>query len=298
MTVPEPLGFLNIHKAPGMTSHDVVAKLRRGLKLKKVGHAGTLDPMATGVLIVCVGAATRLSEYVMSSRKVYRAVVRAGAETDTYDAEGEITREADASSLSREQVEGLLPQFTGDLQQVPPMYSAIKQGGRKLYDLARAGQMVELQPRPVTIHALHLIDWNPPEFTLEVECSAGTYIRSLAFDMGRALGCGAHLSGLVRLSSGAFHLVDAVTVDAVLEAPDWQTHLIPVQRALAEWSRVDLTAAETADILHGRRIQQWAACAEGQLVMGCTAVSGDLIAILQAHDGWLLPHKVFSSADA
>jgi tRNA pseudouridine55 synthase len=292
--VHEPFGFLNIHKPPGMTSHDVVAKLRRGLKLKKVGHAGTLDPLATGVLIVCVGGATRLSEYVMSSRKRYRAVIRAGVETDTYDADGEITRQVDASQLMRQQVEAALEMFIGELQQVPPMYSAIKQGGRKLYDLARAGQTVELQPRPVTIYALSLTEWAGPDFTLDVECSAGTYIRSLAFDLGRALGVGAHLTDLTRLASGAFMLEQATGLDALLDDPHWQSHLISPDAALADWLRLTLTEAEEREILYGRRIQR-----EGfsdSLIFAYSHSSKQLVAILQAQDGWLLPHKVFSPA--
>lgn len=298
ITVPEPFGFLNIDKSAGMTSHDVVAKLRRGLKLKKVGHAGTLDPMATGVLIVCIGAATRLSEYVMSHRKRYRATVHLGIETDTYDADGEITRQVNASHITRQQVEEGLLQFTGDLQQMPPAYSAIKQGGRKLYELARAGQTVELQPRPVSIYALQIVDCTLPTFTLDVECSAGTYIRSLAFDLGRLLGIGAHLSGLVRLASGVFQQSAAVTLDQVLSSEDWTKYMVDPHEALTDWPRVDLTPAEEREISFGRRIEQRSTVANEQLVIAYSHSSQQLIAILQAHDGWLLPHKVFSLGDS
>lgn len=293
----EPFGFLNIDKAAGMTSHDVVAKLRRGLKLKKVGHAGTLDPMATGVLIVCIGAATRLSEYVMSHRKRYRATIHLGIETDTYDADGEITRQVDASHITRQQVETDLLQFTGDLQQMPPAYSAIKQGGRKLYELARAGQAVELQPRPVSIFALQIVEWTLPTFTLDVECSAGTYIRSLAFDLGRVLGTGAHLSGLIRLASGKFQQSDAVTLDQVLASKDWTKYVVEPHQALADWPRVDLNPAEERDILFGRRIQQRNTVGDEQLCLAYSHPSKQLIAVMQAHDGWLQPHKVFSLRD-
>ncbi len=292
--MPEPFGFLNIDKSPGMTSHDVVARLRRGLKLKKVGHAGTLDPLATGVLVMCLGAATRLSEYVMGHRKRYRAVVHVGIETDTYDAEGAITRQVDVSELNRQQVEASLLQFVGDLQQIPPAYSAIKQSGRKLYEMARAGQTVELQPRPVSIYAIQMVEWIPPTFTLEIECSAGTYIRSVAFDVGRALGTGAHLSGLVRLSSGAFRQSDSVKLDEVLAAPDWIKYLVDPQQALADWSRVDLDATEERDVLFGRRIVQRSVIDDEQLVLAYSHSLNRLIAVLKADDGWLLPHKVFS----
>ncbi|NDJ61826.1 MAG: tRNA pseudouridine(55) synthase TruB, partial [Chloroflexi bacterium] len=197
-------GFLNIDKPLGWTSHDVVAKLRRGLQIKKIGHAGTLDPLATGVLVICLGAATRLSEYVMDTTKRYRAVVHLGVTTDTYDAEGEITAQRPSDHLSEADVRDALGAFVGALEQVPPMYSAIKQGGRKLYDLARAGEVVERPPRPVHIHALEVVAWQPPQVTLDVTCSPGTYIRSLAYDLGAALGVGAHLAGLMRTASGSF----------------------------------------------------------------------------------------------
>src|SRR5690349_19143686 len=222
----EPFGFLNIHKAQGMTSHDVVAKVRRGLKIKKVGHAGTLDPMATGVLVVCLGGATRLSEYVMQSTKRYRARVYLGATTDTYDAEGEVQLRRDSSHITCADIESALAPFLGDIQQIPPMYSAIKQGGRKLYDLARAGDIVEREPRAVRIDSLEIIDWSPPEFTLDVTCSAGTYIRSLAYDLGEILGVGAHLSGLIRLASGRFKIEESQTLDGLLTAENWSQFIV------------------------------------------------------------------------
>ncbi len=158
-----PFGFLNIDKPAGMTSHDVVAQIRRLLRRdtgsRKVGHAGTLDPMATGVLVVCLGQATRLSEYMVESTKRYRARVRLGIETDTYDADGETVTTTDPGAITRQQVEAVLMQFRGDIDQVPPMYSAIKQGGRKLYELARQGKTVERPPRSVTLYDLKLADW-------------------------------------------------------------------------------------------------------------------------------------------
>ncbi|MEO8606737.1 MAG: tRNA pseudouridine(55) synthase TruB [Chloroflexota bacterium] len=287
----EPFGFLNIHKAQGMTSHDVVAKVRRGLKIKKVGHAGTLDPLATGVLVVCLGGATRLSEYVMQSTKRYRARVYLGATTDTYDAEGEVQLRRDASYITRADVESTLAPFLGDIQQIPPMYSAIKQGGRKLYDLARAGDVVEREPRAVRIDSLEIMDWSPPEFTLDVTCSAGTYIRSLAYDLGESLGVGAHLSGLSRLASGRFKIEDALTLDDLLTAEDWMQFVIPPQTALAGWPAVHLTAEYADHILHGRAIQY----PDSQItdLAFAYAPDGQLMAIVQAGDGLLRPHKVF-----
>ncbi len=285
-------GFLNINKALGMTSHDVVAKIRRTLKIKKVGHAGTLDPLATGVLIICVGNATRLSDYVMHATKRYRAQIHLGVTTDTYDAEGAVLQQRDASHIQRADVEAKLAPFTGDIEQMPPMYSAIKQGGRKLYDLARAGQTVERELRPVRIDSLDIVDWSSPEFTLDVVCSAGTYIRSLAFDLGEALGVGAHLSGLSRVASGTFHLENALSLDSLFVTEDWQKFLIAPQAALAEWPTIQLSADEADHILHGRPIQ--AASTSNDLAFAYTP-QGDLLAILRPDAGLWRPHKVFSN---
>lgn len=284
-------GFLNVNKPPSVTSHDVVAKVRRGLGLKKVGHAGTLDPLATGVLVLCIGAATRLSEYVMQSSKRYRARVHLGITTDTYDAEGAVQRERDISGITRGEVERQLAAFVGEIAQVPPMYSAVKQGGRKLYELARAGQTVERQARIVTIERLETLDWSPPEFTLDVVCSAGTYIRSLAHDLGEALGVGAHLAGLVRVTSGSFTLDDAVALDTLLASEDWQQYLVPVQTALADWPSVHLDAMDVEKVRHGRTVADKAAV-DDRLALAF-APQGDFVAVLKAEAGKWRPEKVF-----
>lgn len=286
-------GFLNVDKPLGLTSHDVVARVRRAAGIKRVGHAGTLDPLATGVLIVCVGSATRLSEYVMHQTKRYRARVRLGVVTDTYDAEGAIIRERDVAGVTREMVEGALDAFRGEIAQVPPMYSAIKQGGRKLYDLARAGEIVEREPRHVTIESLVLVDWQPAaagqplEFTLDVTCSAGTYIRSLAYDMGEALGVGAHLAGLVRTASGGFTLENATPLDTLLSDPN--RYLITPVVALSNFPSLRLDSAAETEIRHGRAIR-----GEGEGTIMAYDVADRLIAVLQAADGWLKPRKVIS----
>lgn len=291
----EPFGFLNINKPTGMTSHDVVAKLRRSLKLKKVGHAGTLDPMATGVLIICVGGATRLSEYVMASAKRYQARVRLGITTDTYDVEGKILQTRDPSGITRVQVEKALEAFQGNIHQLPPMYSAIKQSGQKLYDLARAGKTVERQTRPVRIDQLEIVNWSMPELTLDVICSAGTYIRSLAYDLGEVLGVGAHLTGLVRLGSGAFLLDQAVELDDLLNDVNWPQHLIPPAIALNHYPTVHLTAADIEHIQHGRAISGVDA-PEGQISFAYD-LNGHLVAVLTAFNGLWRPHKVFSAQE-
>lgn len=289
-------GLLNIDKPAGPTSHDIVAEVRRGARVKKVGHAGTLDPMATGVLVLCLGPATRLSQYAMGSRKIYIARVRFGIETDTYDAGGAITVQNDAP-LDRQAVEAALDAFRGDIEQVPPMYSAIKRDGQKLYELARAGEEVERSARRVTIYHLELTAWEPPYATLRIECSAGTYIRSLAFDLGRAVGVGAHLAALQRAASGAFTVDDAVNWDdfrAAMAAGTWREHLLPPDMALAEYPRVDLTAAEAEDIRHGRLIP----------IDGDPELAGELaraydpegrfFAVLQRRGVRWKPHKVLS----
>jgi tRNA pseudouridine55 synthase len=274
-----------------VTSHDVVAKVRRGFGVKKIGHAGTLDPMATGVLILCLGGATRLSEYVMQSTKQYRAGIRLGVTTDTYDAEGEVQSVRDASSIAFADVENALEGFRGDIQQVPPMYSAIKQGGRKLYDIARAGETVAREPRAVTIESLEVVDWKPPELTVDVRCSAGTYIRSLAYDLGEVLGVGAHLTALTRLASGSFQLENAVSLDELLSTADWQNRIIPPSVALSGWSTVHLGLDEVEHIQQGRAIP-YSHRIEG--LAFAYAPDGSLVAIVEMRNSLLHPHKVFS----
>ena len=208
-------GILIIDKPAGWTSHDVVAKLRGILHERRIGHAGTLDPMATGVLPVFVGRATRAVEFAADREKEYLAGLRLGLTTDTQDTTGTVlaTHPVD---LTRAQVEAALPPFRGEIQQIPPMYSAIKRQGQKLYELARRGETVDRPPRPVTIHALEIVDQaSPTEYTLRVACSKGTYVRTLCHDIGQALGCGGCMSSLRRTAAAGFTLDDAVTLDRV-----------------------------------------------------------------------------------
>jgi tRNA pseudouridine55 synthase len=291
-----PAGLLNLYKPQGPTSHDLVAWVRRGTRLKKVGHAGTLDPMAGGVLVLCLGFATRLSEYVMESPKSYRARLRLGIETDTYDSEGTITAETPAL-VARETVEAALALFRGEIQQVPPMYSAIKQGGQKLYTLARAGQEVERAARAITISRLDVLDWDPPFVTLEVDCSPGTYIRSLAFDLGRAVGVGAHLAALERTASGSFRAAEAVRwpdFEAAMRAGTWADHLLPADRALANAPALTLSDDETRFILTGRSIP----AAPGDAILArAYDPAGRFIAVVLRREGYWQPHKVFDQPD-
>ncbi|MBN1200718.1 MAG: tRNA pseudouridine(55) synthase TruB [Anaerolineae bacterium] len=289
-------GLLNINKPQGPTSHDLVARVRRGTHVKKVGHAGTLDPMATGVLVLCLGPATRLSEYIMGSPKTYRARVFFGVETDTYDAEGQVTARHD-TPVTRETVEAALDGFRGEIDQVPPMYSAIRQDGKRLYDLARAGQQVERPPRRVTIHHLAPVEWALPVVTLEVVCSPGTYIRSLAYDLGRAVVAGAHLAGLERTASGRFTVTDAVTWDdlrAAMDAGTWQAVLLPPDLALAGAPAVHLDADAAQRVRQGGMIPADEAAAGPGEQARAYDPDGRFFAVLARRGAYWKPHKVFN----
>lgn len=218
-------GFLNLNKPPGLTSHDCVARVRRLLCTKKVGHGGTLDPAATGVLPIAVGRATRLLPY-LATGKAYRAVIRFGITTTTDDLEGGAVSQMPVPHLSQPQVLAVLPQFLGQIQQVPPQYSAIQVGGRRLYDLARQGETVEVPVRQVEVQAITPLDWHGgdyPELTVAIACGPGTYIRAIARDWGQALGTGATLANLIRTHSSGFDLVDSLSLEAIAAALDADT---------------------------------------------------------------------------
>jgi tRNA pseudouridine55 synthase len=248
-------GILVVNKPQGWTSHDVVARVRRLTHQKRVGHAGTLDPMATGVLLVCLGRATRVAEYLMASDKTYRAVMRLGVETDTYDAEGQVvaTRPVDVDESA---LRGALQKFVGEIDQVPPMYSALKRKGKPLYKLARQGVEVERVARRVTIHDITLREFMSPDVTIDVRCSPGTYIRSLAHDVGAALrgACGAHLTALTRLASGSFTLDDAVRLEDLTGLEDLSGLLRPLDAALQALPAVTLDAEAARRIVMGQAI--------------------------------------------
>lgn len=287
-------GLLNVHKPPGPTSHDIVAAVRRGTDVKKVGHAGTLDPMASGVLVLCLGPATRLSEYVMESRKTYRARVRFGVETDTYDADGGVITETDRP-VARETVEAALVVFRGPVEQVPPMYSAIKQGGKKLYELARDGQEVERPARSVTIFQLELLAWEPPDAVLDVICSPGTYIRSLAHDLGAAVGVGAHLAALERTASGPFmaaNAVDWAAFQAAMDADTWRDALLPPDMALIDAPAVYLSPEDAGHVRHGRLIAAAPDIHPAALARAYDP-DGRFFAVLERRDENWKPGKVF-----
>ena len=208
-------GFINVDKPKGMTSHDVVAILRRITKIKQIGHTGTLDPFATGVLPICIGKATRLIEY-LDDDKAYLATIQFGMNTDTYDVDGSVVERFD-KKITNSELEEVLGQFRGDIEQYPPIYSAIKVNGKKLYEYARKGEEVEIKPRKVCVSELTLkeFDFETQIAKVYVKCSAGTYIRSIAFDIGKLLGCGAHLIGLVRTQAGRFVIENAVMLEGL-----------------------------------------------------------------------------------
>jgi tRNA pseudouridine55 synthase len=258
-------GILNLNKPRGWTSHDVVARVRRLLGLRprhggatgRVGHAGTLDPLATGVLLVCVGQATRVSEYLMGGVKLYRATARLGTTTDTYDLDGQVTATAPVPRLERDNLETALALFRGEILQTPPPFSAIKQDGVPAYRRARRGEMPELAARRAVIHRITLLEWQPPDLSIEVECDPGTYVRSLTHDLGRALGCGAVLTDLVRLRSGSFTLEAAITLDELAEAVQTgrvAQHLFPIEAALGALVRVPVDDSSSARLLNGQPI--------------------------------------------
>lgn len=289
-------GLIVVDKPVGPTSHHIVSVVRTGTGIRKVGHAGTLDPRASGVLVLCLGNATRLSEYLSTSTKGYQAVVRFGTATRTYDGDGDVTRHTgDSPDLSA--INSTLPQFVGTLEQIPPPFSAIKVAGRKAYELARRGEEVELGPRTVTVSALEVDSYQPPDLAIRVECSAGTYIRSLAHDLGQRLGCGAHLWALRRTRAGPFTLAEAASLaelQAGFQDGSWETHVRPASDAIGGLPRVELSPDGWSHIRNGNPIRTHGG-AEG-LAAGF-GPDGNLVAILEAQaDGQMWhPRKVFLS---
>ena len=290
-------GVIVIDKPIGLTSHDVVQVVRRGTRIRRAGHTGTLDPRASGVLVVLVGPAVRLSEYVSASDKRYQAVIQLGATTDTYDSEGVVTKTASVEDITEELFEETLQQFIGEIEQVPPPYSAVKVKGKKAYEMAREGEEVELQPRRINVYSIELLEWAPPEAVIDVYCSSGTYVRSLAHELGEKLGCGAHLIGLRRTKSGRFTLRDATPLNKLRQSFDdgsWYQYLIPAAEALSDWPSLELPHELIENVRHGHRIP-----AEQGSPKQIRAISeqGELVALLEFVDEtceWQ-PRKVFFS---
>ncbi len=249
-------GILNFNKPTGMTSFDVVRIVRRGTGEKRVGHAGTLDPLATGVLLVLLGQAARITEYLMDLPKTYRATVRLGQSTDTYDAEGRVTNDRPVA-VTEDEFRSVANEFLGETQQRPPAYSALKVGGQPAYKAARRGEEVDLAPRAVTVHRIDVTSFSAPFAEIEVECSRGTYIRTIAHDIGERLGCGAHLAGLVRTRIGPFSIDDATTDGELTEAfaaGDWPDLLQPIDLGLMALPALTARMSLEQDLRHGQPI--------------------------------------------
>jgi tRNA pseudouridine55 synthase len=291
-------GVLNINKPAGMTSHDVVQRVRRMMKERRVGHTGTLDPSATGVLVLCIGKATRIAQYLEAGEKEYRAVMRLGVTTDTLDADGQVLETRCHLPPDRSMVLQALQQFTGSMMQTPPAYSAVKVQGVPSYKLARQGKAEPLKPRQITVHAIDLASYEHPFVTLDVRCSKGVYIRTLCADIGEALGCGAHLTGLVRTRSGTFALSEAVSLDTIeflSEQGKLQEVVVTLERALEDIPSITVEDEAARKILHGNRIR----APEGTLqrenrLVRVHGLDGTLLALAREKGEELRPETVLS----
>ncbi len=283
-------GILIVDKPAGWTSQDVVAKLRGVLREKRVGHGGTLDPMATGVLPVFVGRATRAVEFFESAEKEYVALLRLGVTTNTQDTQGEILTRT-PHSLTKDNIQAVLPRFLGQIDQLPPMFSAIKIGGKKLYELARQGKEVERKARNITIFDLELSDADENgDFPLRVHCSKGTYVRTLCHDIGAALGCGGCMAGLRRTKAGCYDLAMAHTLEEILAHPDPQSLLLPTDSLFAAFPAATLTAKQEKFCRNGNPIPNWAETGE---LFRVYSQSGEFLMLARAKNGTLVTEKSF-----
>lgn len=275
-------GILTINKPLGLSSHGVVALVRKGSGIAKVGHAGTLDPLATGVLVVLLGQAVRVSEYVMDLPKVYRSTIALGQATTTYDAEGEVVSTSPVD-VSREQIEHALDRFVGTIDQTPPPYSAAKVGGERAYRLARQGRPVALAPRPARVYRMELLRFRPPTIEIEVECGRGTYIRSIAHDLGIALGCGGHVSSLARTRVGPFDIesaLDIASLRASLGDGTVLELLQPADMGLAHLPALTVQIEDEKDLRHGQAVEIEQTC-----LAPASAIVDGLQARAYAEDG-------------
>jgi len=287
-------GFLLVDKAEGVTSHDVVNAVRRKLGIRRVGHAGTLDPVCSGLLVLAVGPATRLLRFLALEPKEYVGTFRLGETTNTQDAEGEVVERRDVGALTLEQIRDAAREFVGQILQVPPMYSAVKIQGKKLYEYARRGEDVPREPRPIRVFRFDILSYDPPDAEFRVQCSGGTYVRTLAHDLGEKLGVGAHLRQLRRTACGAFRVEDAVTVDDLSEED-----LIPPEEALDPMPVIRLPRP-LANLVQNGNLVRAPVMAPTEFV-GFLGPEGELIAIAEeTPEGWrpvvVLPPEPSSSS--
>lgn len=297
-------GILNLNKPRGMTSFAVVTMVRRLTGVRRVGHAGTLDPIADGVLPVCLGPATRIVEYLVDCPKAYRGTIRLGVSTDTYDSEGATVATGDPGGVTRKDVEAALDTFVGEIQQVPPLYSALKYKGRPLYSYARAGKTAPREARAVRIYRMELLSFGPETVEVEIECGRGAYVRTLAHDLGERLGCGAHLEQLTRLRSGPFVLEETVDLERLQKAAGeetWRDLLQPADRVLEAWQAALLGAQHSREARSGRLVVLEPArpeAGEQAVDARCRAYSeaGEFLGILRhLGAGRWQPEKMFSA---
>jgi tRNA pseudouridine55 synthase len=281
------IGVLNVNKAAGWTAHDVVARVRRLSGQRRVGHAGTLDPLAEGVLPVLLGPATRLMELAQAGRKRYTADIQLGSATTTDDAEGEVVYESPVPPLDRAVIEATLRQFEGEIDQLPPRFSAIKVGGRRAYAVARRGGELVLSPRRVVVHRLTLIDLEPDRLVLDVECGRGTYVRSLARDLAEALGTRGHLRHLVRTQVGDLRLADALTLDEIADTGVARA-LLPPDVLLAGTPAYDADPLTLTALLHGRPVPAAGMCSPHVQVRD----TGGRLRLIASADGTLLRPRI------
>lgn len=289
---PAVSGILLLDKPAGMTSTAALSRAKRCINERKAGHTGALDPMATGLLPLCFGEATKISAFLLDADKSYAAELLLGETTYSGDADGEVTSTASVPDLTAADLEPVLERFRGPILQVPPMVSALKHQGRRLHELARAGIEVERPPRPVRIDRLELIGKELPRIRIRVDCSKGTYIRSLAMEIGEALGCGAHLTALRRLRSGPFELHNAVTLECLqqLSVAQARDRLLAPDAALPDWPLVQLNADQTEAVSHGKSIQlDWAAADGVRMYKGARFLGLGQIEI----DGMLKVRRLF-----
>ena len=296
-------GVLNLNKAAGITSRDVVDLVSRPLRGVKVGHAGTLDPLATGVLVLCVGQATRLIEYVQKMPKTYRTVIRLGETSGTLDADGRIEVVENPTVPTDAEIHQAITAQVGTIQQIPPQFSALKVEGRRAYDLARQGQTVELASRPVEVYGIEMIAYEWPRLELQIDCGSGTYIRSIARDVGEELGCGGLVEVLTRTRIGPFTLAEAIDPTG-LPIETILSHLRPVADALGEMPRLPIKAEQVLAILQGKtlRARDVEGCPAIDIEAALIAPDGELVAIAEVQasegkSGLIKPRRVFSVLD-
>lgn len=292
-------GIIVINKPQDWTSHDCVAVMRRATGIKRIGHTGTLDPMATGVLPICIGTATRIMEYMDLNWKTYRATLKLGIETDTEDIWGEVISEKSTEGISKEQIVQVVNSFIGEIEQIPPKYSALKVNGKKLYEYARAGQEVKIKSRKITVKEIIINDISGDNVDLTITCSKGTYIRTICSDIGKKLGCGATMSSLVRTASGIFKLKDAIEIEDIkkMSKEEILDRLIDTDVPLVHFGKINLDAKKAKDFVNGKKIRRKEIDIVGESNhqnMYNIYYSNEFLGVAKIEEGVLKAHKVFN----